>query len=107
LAHCSDAAAQVEPLRPCGRGEQLVERRRLTLGKSQEVALCGGMQAAQTRQDLVPDQPALRLAVRRIRSEIESLGLTVRLRLLPPDGQQRAYDSILAKIGRASCRERE
>src|SRR5947207_6313220 len=31
LAHCSDAAAQVEPLRPCGRGEQLVERRRLTL----------------------------------------------------------------------------
>src|SRR5207248_6425370 len=75
-------------------GEELVERRRLALRKPEQIALRSGMKPAQARQDLVPDQPALRLAVRPVRAELEPFGATVRLGLLAPDREQRTHDSV-------------
>src|SRR5713226_1921225 len=96
LAHGGQAGAEVEPPRPGGRREQLVERRPLSLREPEQVALGGGMQLAQARQDLVPDETALRLAVGLVGPELEPFGTAVLLRLLAPDCEQRAHDAVLA-----------
>src|SRR6185312_6063847 len=47
LAHGGQAAAEVEPFRAGLRGEQLVERRRLALGQTQQVPIGCRMELAQ------------------------------------------------------------
>ena len=54
------------------------------------------MQLAQTRQDLLPDQTALRIAIGLVGPELQPFGTAVLLRLLAPDGEQRAHDAVLA-----------
>src|SRR4029453_12785156 len=84
LAHRGQPAAEVEPLRAGGRGEQLVERRRPRLCKSQEIALGTGVELAQAREDLLADETPLRIGVRLVRPELEPVLPAVRLRLVAP-----------------------
>src|SRR2546423_6260574 len=53
------------------------------------------MELAQARQNLVADQPALRLGVRHIGPELEPSGSTIRLSLLAPHLEQRPHDAVL------------
>ncbi len=54
------------------------------------------MQPAQQRQDLLPDQAAGRVRIRRVDPDDEAMLLAVGRRLVPRDGQQRADDAVLA-----------
>src|SRR5262249_58097312 len=94
--HGGDAPAEVEPLRTGRRPEQAVERRRLILGEPEQVALRTRVQLAQARENLVADQPSLRIHVRRVRSVRKPVGAAVLLRLGPPEPEQRADDAVLA-----------
>ena len=103
LADRADAAAEVGGLRARRRREELEERvlersrKPRPLSCEREQVLVGaGMQAAQERQDLVPDEPALRVGVRGVHPEREPVRAAVLLRLLAPDRQQRADDAVLA-----------
>src|SRR5262245_50007914 len=73
LAHRLEAAAQVEPLRPGRRREQLREGRRergALLQRPEQVRVRGRVQAAEQRQDLVADEAALRVCVGRVDAEL-------------------------------------
>src|SRR4051812_35163264 len=95
FADRGQAAAEVESLRPGRRGEQLVERRRQALGESPQIAAGARMQLAQARQDLLADQPALRVAVRVVGTEVDPLCTAVRLGLLAPHGEEGTPDAVL------------
>src|SRR5437870_2590101 len=95
LAGRGESAAEVEPPRARRRGEQLLERGRLALDESEQVALGGRVQLAETRHDLVADQPALRVPVGRVGAEFEPLRAAVRLRLVAPHREQRPHDAVL------------
>jgi hypothetical protein len=60
----------------------------------QEVLVGRRMQAAQERQDLVADQPPLRVGIRRVEAEVEPGRAAVRLRLRAPERQQRVDKSV-------------
>src|SRR2546423_1795659 len=74
LADGLEPAAEVDALRADRRREQLGERRRQRLAgveRTEEVLVRRRMEAAQQRQDLVPDQAALRVGVRGVDAEVE------------------------------------
>src|SRR5581483_1832153 len=103
LARRADAAAEVGVLRPVPRREELGERglelareARPLPGECQQVRVRGGMKAPEKRQDLVADQPASRVRIRRVAAELEARGAAVPLGLLPPGREQRPDDAILA-----------
>ena len=84
--------SEIRLLRPGGRGEEIGEgplerprQPRLLLREREQVALGRRMEAAQEREDLGADQPALRVRVGRVRAEREPELAAVRLRLLAPD----------------------
>src|SRR4030081_355095 len=54
------------------------------------------MQFTQTREDLVADESALRIAVRLVEPELEPFGTAVLLRLFAPDREQRTHDAVLS-----------
>src|SRR2546430_2535585 len=95
LAHGGQTGAEIEPPRPGCRREQLVERRRLAVGEAKQIALGGGMQLAETREDLVADQATLRVAVGLVGPEIEPFGTAVILCLLAPGREQKNHDAVL------------
>src|SRR3954451_12606365 len=96
LAHRCDAAAEVEPPRGRRRSEQLVELRRAFLREAQEVDVRSGVQRAQPREDLVADEAALRVGVRRVFAELEAVRAAVLLGPVAPDLDQRAHPPVLA-----------
>src|SRR4051812_48480921 len=70
LTHRLNTAAEVNALRPGGRREKLGERRRQGLPqveRSKDVRVRRRMEAPEERQDLVSDQTALRVGIRRVR----------------------------------------
>src|SRR5260370_1897901 len=99
LAHGLDAGAEIDAFRAFGRREQLSElrrQRRARIERAEDVLICRRMQQAQQRQDLVADEPALRVRVARVDAEGEPLGGAVLLRLGAPHGEQRMDDAVLA-----------
>ena len=96
LSHGLHAAAEVDPRRADGTPRQRIERARTALGERKEIPLRSLVEPAEQGQDLVADQPALRLRVGRVGAEREPDGLAVRLRLVAPDAEQRADDAVLA-----------
>ena len=87
FAHGLEPTAEVDALRADGRSEQLGERRRergAGVERAQEVLVGCRMQAAEQREDLVPDQAPLRVGVRGVEVEVEPGRAAIRLRLLPP-----------------------
>ena len=56
------------------------------------------MQAPEEREDLVADQAPLRVRVGGIDAERKTVLSAVRLRLLPPEREQRTDDAILASL---------
>jgi len=111
LAHRLEAAAEVDALRADRCREQLGERRRerrAAVERAQEVLGGGGMEPTQERQDLVADQPALRVGVRGVDAELHPGRAAVDLRLLAPERQQRVDDSVAASrrdAGRGATRD--
>src|SRR5581483_3974272 len=99
LAHRLDAAAEVDALRG-GRGvEQLGERGRqhaALVERAQDVLPRRRVEPLEERQQLVPDESALRVAVRRVAPEGEAPLAAVGLRLLAPHREQRPDDAVLA-----------
>src|SRR3954452_11854686 len=101
----SKSLPEVDAARAWGCGEQLGERRWKGLApveRTEEVLVCCGVQAAKEREDLVADQAALGVAVRRIDPVPEVLRAAVGLGFLAPDGEQRAHD-IVVSPGPAPC----
>jgi hypothetical protein len=96
LSHGLHAAAEVDPRRADGTPPQGIERARTALGERQEIPLRSLVEPAEQRQDLVADQPALRLRVGRVGAERKPDVFAVRLRLVAPDAEQRADDAVLA-----------
>src|SRR5712691_5515271 len=96
LADSGETGTEVEPPRPRCRCEQLVKGGRLPVREPKQVALGGGMQFAQARQDLVANQAALCATVGIIDPELEPFGMAVVLCLLMPDREQRTHDAVLA-----------
>src|SRR5262249_46337851 len=75
---------------------------------AEEVLVRSRMKPAEQRQDLVADQTAPRVAVRRVGSEREPGGAAVLLRLLPPEPQKRMDDTkVVAGLdsGRGATRD--
>src|SRR5438105_15790563 len=95
LARGDRAAAEVEPPRADRRVEQLGElrRHRAAKRKAVEVLPRRGMEASEEREDLLADQPARGVPVRRVDAEGEPLRAAVRRRPLAPAAQQRANDA--------------
>ena len=99
LANRLHAASEVDALGAGGRREQLGERRRERLALvegAQEVRVGGGMDAAQQRQDLVADQAANGVAVRRVVAERRVALFAVAAGVVAPDAEKRADDAVLA-----------
>ena len=89
---------------PARRGEQLRKRpfecprqAGTLLGERQEVPVGARMQAPEEREDLVADQATLRVRVGGIGAEGQAVLSAVRLRLLPPEREQRTDDAVLAR----------
>src|SRR5215203_5870283 len=89
-------APEIESLRAVDRLEQADElgRRRLAVRQAQEIALGGRVKPAEQRQDLVPDQAALRIRIGRVAAEVEGLGEAVGLRLIAPALEERTDDPV-------------
>src|SRR5438093_6826764 len=88
LAHGLEAAAEVDATRGQRLGEEARERRaqRLPLvERAQEVLARSRMELLQQREDLLSDQAALRVRVRRVGAPLEPVLTAVRLRVLAPD----------------------
>ncbi len=60
---------------------------RALLGQREQILLGARVESAQEREDLVPDEPALRARVRRVGSECESVVLAVADGVVSPDLQ--------------------
>src|SRR3954449_10049609 len=100
LAHRLQASAEVDALGADGRREQLGERWRERLASvegTQEVLVGARMEAAQERQDLLSDQPALRFGVRRVEPELQAGRATVLLSFRAPERQKRMHHPIVAR----------
>jgi hypothetical protein len=63
-------------------------------GEREEVAIRPRMQLPEEREDLVPDQAALRVGVRRVRPERETALAAVANGVLAPELEQRAHDAV-------------
>src|SRR5580765_5260169 len=88
-------------------GQQLRERRRQRLAPvegAQEILVGGRMDPPQERKDLVADQPADAVAVRRVVAERQAALLAIAARVAPPDAEERAHDAVLAFRLDAFCR---
>ena len=103
LAHRADAVAEVGRLGAVRRAEQLPRlrssvrgRRGSLVGERQQVGACARVEPLEQRQDLRPDQPALRPPRWTNRSGREPVLTAVRLGLLAPDAEQRAHHPVLA-----------
>src|SRR5262249_1185770 len=99
LAHGLDASAQVDPLRPDRRREQLGRcgaQRRAALERPEQVLVGGRMDPAEKRQDLLADQAADGVAVRRVLAKPEAVLLAVAAGLVGPEAEQRPEDTVLA-----------
>src|SRR5262249_45499121 len=96
FAHRGDAAAEVEPPRAGRRRKECLRRRGPLLCGAEEVLARGRVEAFQAREDLLADEPALRVPVARVDAELEPLRAAVGLGLLAPDREQRPDDAVLA-----------
>ena len=96
--------AEVRRLRPVGRREELRERAlerprqpRALVREREEVPVGAGMQPPEQREDLLANEPALRVGVRRVDAERERVLLAVAHGLLAPELEQRPHDAVLAR----------
>src|SRR5215217_5936971 len=89
LADGVRAAAEIDPLRPDRRVEELCER-------AEDVLARRRVDPLEQRDDLVADQAADRFAVGRVDAEREPALAAESLRLLAPEAEQRTDDAVLA-----------
>ena len=82
-------------LDPVEDGEQVASWRARSR-QPEQVALGGGVQLPEARQDLARGSGRAWCRVAGVTSELEAFGATVRLGLLAPDRQQRADDAVFA-----------
>ena len=98
-------SSRVEPSIDSRSSDEL-RRRRLPLGEAEEVPFGGRVELAQQRQDLLADEPALRVRVGRVPAEVEALGEAIGLGLVAPEVEQGADDAVgalrLDPAGRAA-----
>ena len=104
LAHRAHAVAEVRGLRPVGRREELRERAlelprqpRALVREREEVPVGAGMEPPEEREDLVADEPALRVGVRRVDAVREPVLLAVAHGVLAPELEERPHDAVLAR----------
>src|SRR5215203_5840103 len=98
LADGVRSAAEVDPLRPDRRVEELRERgwqRPPLVERAEDVLARRRVDPLEQRDDLVPDQAADGVAIGRVDAERDPALAAERLRLLAPEAEQRADDAVL------------
>src|SRR3954451_2160866 len=95
FAHGRETTAEVEAARARRGGEQALERRRLAVRETEQVAFRPRVQLAEAWKDLVANQAALGAGVRGVAAEREARGRAIRLGLAPPHPQQGTHDAVL------------
>src|SRR5579862_249714 len=99
LAHRLDPTAEVDALRADGCVEQLCEGARQCaafLERTEDVGARTGMQSLEERQQLIADQAAFRVPIRRVGAEGERARVAVGLGLLAPEREQRTDNAVFA-----------
>src|SRR6185295_10147100 len=96
-------ASEIDALGPFAGGKErgqsaleLAWETRALLGESQQVPVRSRMEPTQQRQDLVTDQPPLRVRVRGVCPILEAVLVAIAHGVLTPDVEQRPHDPVLA-----------